>query len=198
MKKISLLTTTTLAGALLFTGIEAGHQAKADTIDTIKIANQQEWQYQHDKLLQGRLSGQSSEGGGVGAVNSYDNSYQEYYDHALKSAKEQGLNVEVRSLDESKEQFKDDPNANFGETDDQQTMNQQTNKQQVQNNTPSSSTVHKAEAQSNIQQTDDTKVMKALPETGDTSSSNSLIAVLASTLMAIGSVLTFKRLSKNK
>lgn len=191
MKKISILATTTLAGALLFTGLETGHQAKADAIDTIKIANQQEWQYQHDKLLQGRLSGQNSEGGGTGAVNSYDNSYQEYYDHTLKSAKEQGLKVEVRTLDESKEKFKDDPNANFGES----------NNQQAKNNTQAQANPHTTvpqHQQNNVQQTKDTKAMKMLPATGDTSNNNSLITVLASTLIAIGSVLTFKRFSKNK
>lgn len=55
MKTTKILGTTTLAGALLFTGVGATHsnEAHADTQE-ITLPTPSEWQTQHDKLVQAK------------------------------------------------------------------------------------------------------------------------------------------------
>lgn len=81
MKTTKILGTTTLAGALLFTGVGATHsnEAHADTQE-ITLPTPSEWQTQHDKLVQAKAEhpNQGGEGGGPGAITSYDKSYEEY------------------------------------------------------------------------------------------------------------------------
>ncbi|WP_462211599.1 LPXTG cell wall anchor domain-containing protein, partial [Staphylococcus hominis] len=63
-------------------------------------------------------------------------------------------------------------------------------------------------ADNNEQQTTDSNVTadnneqqateKSLPETGETQTNSSLVTIFASVLLAVGSLLTFKRFSNNK
>ena len=190
MKTTKILGATTLAGALLFTGVGAAHsnEAHADSQNQFTVANQTEWQIQHDRLLQGRLSGKGGgEGGGPGSVNSYDKTYQEYLDNNKKYAQENGLKFDIRSEKESAELFKDDDSVNF-----EAEANKLHGQQQAPDNTVTTQNNNQQQAvQNNATQAQE------LPATGETTN-NGLVASIATALLAVGSLLTFKRFSKEK
>lgn len=168
MKTAKILGATTLAGALLFTGVNTNDaNAKQD----LQLANEKEWQIQHDRLLEARLSGHGEEGGGPGAVTSYQDSYQEYVNYYKEWANKNGYDISIRSEKESSELLKDDETVDFG---NYQLLN---NQNQTNNNKATQ--------------------YKKLPETGEESTNTNLTTIIASILLAAGSLLTFKRFSKS-
>lgn len=187
MKTTKILGATTLAGALLFTGVGATHSNEAHAADKEKVTLEtpQDWQKKHDSLLKGRLEhpNQGGEGGGPGTVSSYQKSYQEYVDQNLKYG-EQVESTEIIVPEEGKaflngQQQNSSNNSSNQEEATDNTVNAQNNEQQqTQSQEPA-----QAEA-------------KALPETGETTNTG-LVASIATLLLAVGSALTFKRFSKN-
>lgn len=159
----------------MFTGVNTNDaNAKQD----LQLANEKEWQIQHDRLLEARLSGHGGEGGGPGAVTSYQDSYQEYVNYYKEWANKNGYDISIRSEKESSELFKDDETVDF---DNYQLPN---NQNQTNNNKAT---------QNNEQQTQS----KKLPETGEQSTNTNLTTIIASIVLASGSLLTFKRFSKS-
>lgn len=205
MKTTKVLGATTLAGTLLFTGVGATHsnEAHADTHEDKReftLPTPSEWQQKHDELLQARKEhpNQGGEGGGPGAINSYDNSYEEYVHNAIKGEKENGSR-DFKIPKEGKEYLNGQNNDNSNnqqstQNNDQQaqdqttnnTVNTQNNEQQQTQNTNNNTTA----------QTNNQEQAKALPETGGESSNTTIVTIIASVLLAAGSLLTFKRFSK--
>lgn len=62
----------------------------------IQLVTPSEWQKQHDNLLQARLSGSNlGEGGDIGSINSYQNSYRDYVESTIEAAEDQSAYGEV-------------------------------------------------------------------------------------------------------
>ncbi|WP_142293696.1 LPXTG cell wall anchor domain-containing protein, partial [Staphylococcus epidermidis] len=75
------------------------------------------------------------------------------------------------------------------------------NTQAKNDNTQSQATDNKVSTQNNNQQQDNTQEQsqaKVLPETGEESSNTTLLTMVAAVVLAAGSLLTFKRFSKEK
>ena len=200
MKKSKVLATTTLAGALLFTGVNTNN-ANAEAKQDLQLASEKEWQIQHDRLLKARLSGQGGEGGGPGAVTSYQDSYQEYIDYYKKWGSQNGYDISIRSEKESAELFKDDKSVDF---DNYQLPKDQTNSTTTtQNNNEQNQTANnnpQTQGNSNnvaIQTNEAQTTTQVLPETGEQSNSG-LVTIIASVLLAVGSLLAFRRTSNSK
>lgn len=203
MKTTKILGATTLAGALLFTGVGATHSNEAHAADKEKVTLEtpQNWQKKHDSLLKGRLEhpNQGGEGGGPGTVSSYQKSYQEYVDQNLKYG-EQVESTEIIVPEEGKaflngQQQNSSNNSSNQEEATENTVNAQNNEQQQ-----TQATDNNVATQNNQQQTQSQEPAqaeaKALPETGETTNTG-LVASIATLLLAVGSALTFKRFSKN-
>ncbi|MCI2775030.1 LPXTG cell wall anchor domain-containing protein [Staphylococcus petrasii] len=190
MKKVNLLGATTLAGTLLFTGVGA-YQAHAETQE-YTLPTPEKWQERHDEMLEARLAhpNQGGEGGGPGAINSYDKSYQEYVQNALDYEKQVG-GIHFIVPQEGKDLINGVNNQpttnNKGNSIDSEAKNQSS----VANNNQQTTNLSNNK---NVQEQSQTK---ALPETGEQSNSG-LVTILASVLLATGSLLTFKRFSNNK
>ena len=192
MKTAKILGATTLAGALLFTGVNTNDaNAKQD----LQLASEKEWQIQHDRLLESRLSGQGGEGGGPGAVSSYHDSYQEYVNYYKDWGKKNGYDISIRSEKESAELFKDDETVDFDNYQLPNNQNQTNNTTATQNNDQQTQTANDdtTATQNNDQQTQS----KQLPETGEESSNTTLVTIIASVILAAGSLLAFRRTSKS-
>ncbi|MFM2577036.1 LPXTG cell wall anchor domain-containing protein [Staphylococcus warneri] len=208
MKTTKTLGATTLAGALLFTGVGATHsnEAHADSEkEKYVLPTPQEWQQRHDEMLQARLAhpNQGGEGGGPGSINSYQKSYKEYIDTSLK-ANEGNESLEFVVPEEGKAYLNGQNNDNsnnqqYSQNNDQQAQGQATdNNVTNQNNSQqgqAQATDNNTTAQNNTQEQSQAK---ALPETGKESSNTTLVTMIASVLLAAGSLLTFKRFSKEK
>ena len=195
MKKSKVLATTTLAGALLFTGVNTNN-ANAEAKQDLQLASEKEWQIQHDRLLKARLSGQGGEGGGPGAVTSYQDSYQEYIDYYKKWGSQNGYDISIRSEKESAELFKDDKSVDFDNYQlpkDQTTQNNNEQNQTANNNPQTQGNSNNVAIQTNEAQT----TTQVLPETGEQSNSG-LVTIIASVLLAVGSLLAFRRTSNSK
>lgn len=200
MKTTKILGTTTLAGALLFTGVGATHsnEAHADTQE-ITLPTPSEWQTQHDKMVQAKAEhpNQGGEGGGPGAITSYDKSYEEYIQKNLDYERKYGI-VDFKIPQEGKAYLngQDNDNSNnqqSSQNNDQQAQNQATdNNVSTQNNDQqqTQTTDNNTTTQTNTQEQ-----AKVLPETGE-SSNTTILTIVASILLAAGSLLTFKRFSK--
>ena len=209
MKTTKILGATTLAGALLFTGVNTNDaNAKQD----LPLANEKEWQIKHDRLLESRLSGQGGEGGGPGAVSSYQDSYQEYVNYYKDWAKKNGYDISIRSEKESAELFKDDETVDFDNYQLPNNQNQTNNTTATQNNDQQTQAANDntTATQNNDQQTqaandnttatqnnDQQTQSKQLPETGEESSNTTLVTMIASVILAAGSLLAFRRTSKS-
>lgn len=215
MKKSKVLATTTLAGALLFTGVNTNN-ANAEAKQDLQLASEKEWQIQHDRLLKARLSGQGGEGGGPGAVTSYQDSYQEYIDYYKKWGSQNGYDISIRSEKESAELFKDDKSVDFDnyqlpkdQTNSTTTTQNNNEQNQTANNNPQTQDNNNLTTQNNEQQTQGNSnnvaiqtneaqtTTQVLPETGEQSNSG-LVTIIASVLLAVGSLLAFRRTSNSK
>lgn len=206
MKTTKVLGATTLAGALLFTGVGATHsnEAHADSEkEKYVLPTPQEWQQRHDEMLQARLAhpNQGGEGGGPGSINSYQKSYKEYIDTSLK-ANEGNESLEFVVPEEGKAYLNGQNNDNSNNQQSSQNNDQQgqatDNNVTNQNNSQqgqAQATDNNTTAQNNTQEQSQAK---ALPETGEESSNTTLVTMVASVLLAVGSLLTFKRFSKEK
>lgn len=195
MKTTKILGATTLAGALLFTGVGATHSNEAHAADKEKVTLEtpQDWQKKHDSLLKGRLEhpNQGGEGGGPGTVSSYQKSYQEYVDQNLKYG-EQVENTEIIVPAEGKAFLNGQQQTSDNNSNSQSQNNEQGQQQATDNNVATQNNQQQTQSQEPAQ-----AEAKALPETGEQSTNTGLVASIATLLLAVGSALTFKRFSKN-
>lgn len=195
MKTTKILGATTLAGALLFTGVGATHSNEAHAADKEKVTLEtpQDWQKKHDSLLKGRLEhpNQGGEGGGPGSVSSYQKSYQEYVDQNLKYG-EQVENTEIIVPEEGKAFLNGQQQTSDNNSNSQSQNNEQGQQQATDNNVATQNNQQQTQSQEPAQ-----AEAKALPETGEQSTNTGLVASIATLLLAVGSALTFKRFSKN-
>lgn len=195
MKTTKILGATTLAGALLFTGVGATHSNEAHAADKEKVTLEtpQDWQKKHDSLLKGRLEhpNQGGEGGGPGTVSSYQKSYQEYVDQNLKYG-EQVENTEIIVPEQGKAFLNGQQQTSDNNSNSQSQNNEQGQQQATDNNVATQNNQQQTQSQEPAQ-----AEAKALPETGEQSTNTGLVASIATLLLAVGSALTFKRFSKN-
>ncbi|MGC7613306.1 LPXTG cell wall anchor domain-containing protein [Staphylococcus epidermidis] len=202
MKTTKILGATTIAGALLFTGINA-HAAESEVTsdnasniatNVMKKAGQSpenvNFQEAKDKGDYYFLSYGNKSGVGVGGVRVYK-------DGTVSSTSG------IRGADDNGKYFEKDGKYEFDKTQNSQDNNQ------FSQNTGNTSTMQKNEqandnnvvSQNNNQQQDNTQEQsqaKVLPETGEESSNTTLLTMVAAVVLAAGSLLTFKRFSKEK
>lgn len=202
MKTTKILGATTIAGALLFTGVNANAVESEVTSDNasniatnvMKKAGQSpenvNFQEAKDKGDYYFLSYGNKSGVGVGGVRVYK-------DGTVSSTSG------IRGADDNGKYFEKDGKYEFDKTQNSQDNNQ------FSQNTGNTSTMQKNEqandnnvvSQNNNQQQDNTQEQsqaKVLPETGEESSNTTLLTMVAAVILAAGSLLTFKRFSKEK
>ena len=182
MKTTKILGATTIAGALLFTGTYANTNetyAKSE----VTLATPDEWQQRHDEMVKAKQENpnRGGEGGGPGAISSYQDSYQEYVEQNLKYD-EQVDSTEIIVPQEGKDFLNNQEQA----TNSNQEQAANNNQEQATNNNQEQA------ANNNQEQTQNT----VLPKTGEESTNTTFTTIIASILLATGSLLTFKRFSK--
>ncbi|HDE6879222.1 LPXTG cell wall anchor domain-containing protein [Staphylococcus epidermidis] len=203
MKTTKILATTTIAGALLFTGVNA-HAAESEVTsdnasniatNVMKKAGQSpenvNFQEAKDKGDYYFLSYGNKSGVGVGGVRVYK-------DGTVSSTSG------IRGADDNGKYFEKNGKYEFDKTQNSLDNNQ------FSQNTSNISTMQKNEqatdnnvvTQNNEEQTQDTtqkqSQAKVLPETGEESSNTTLLTMIAAVILAAGALLTFKRFSKEK
>ncbi|KPG87970.1 LPXTG cell wall anchor domain-containing protein [Staphylococcus hominis] len=211
MKKSKVLATTTLAGALLFTGVGATHNAQASEYSesTVTLATPEKWQTMHDGLLEARLAGVGGEGGGFGTISSYQDSYEEYinyyFDLKQKHPNDYPTPVIPKEGKEYLNNSSSSANQNLNSSTTNSNENTTANNTQavIGNETSTNATaatdnsVSTQENNTQSTQTNEAQATQALPETGGQSNSG-LVTIVASVLLAAGSLLAFRRTSNSK
>ena len=229
MKKSKVLATTTLAGALLFTGVGATHNAHAaeGLSDTQKqnIVNQ----YIQDnninatpdsRVASGLTLGNVPEGyTPVGFAEKHAQAPSFVYvndktgeiidrgagHHELISQDNQNNNeTSQNTVNKADNTTTQDTQANNNtqSTDNTQaaTNNETTNNEATNNNTTAATDNNVSTPENNTQSTQSNETQstaQALPETGGQSNSG-LVTIVASVLLAAGSLLAFRRTSNSK
>lgn len=206
MKKSKVLATTTLAGALLFTGVGATHNAHA--ADFVNDSNVRDYAKNAigSKYTE---SGSVSIGGIGGGVTAKDNGVKDngdYYTVVFSGEKDNGIgaakvykdgHIEAQTpTDPFKTLTIDAPNNTQSTDNTQSTTNNSVaaNNETTTNNTTATTTNNNTQStQSNEAQS----TAQALPETGSQSNSG-LVTIVASVLLAAGSLLAFRRTSNSK
>lgn len=200
MKTTKILGATTIAGALLFTGLGNADAAESEVTsnnasniatDVLKKAGQSpenvNFQDAKDKGDYYFLSYGNKSGVGVGGVRVYK-------DGTVSSTSG------IRGADDNGEYFEKDGKYEFAKTQNSQDNNQ------IPQNTGNTETMQNNEQQQ-LEATESTKAenntqsqnqSQALPETGEESSNTTLVTMIASVILAAGSLLTFKRFSKTR
>ncbi|QFR05858.1 LPXTG cell wall anchor domain-containing protein [Staphylococcus haemolyticus] len=203
MKKSKVLATTTLAGALLFTGVGATHNAHAAESEvTAKNAtdigisvmkeygqhpenvnfNTPEDRGDHYVIFYGNKSGHGS-----GAVEVYKNGLVKTGSGAAAGT-EHGDMTNIGYYQFEKAQDSTTTNNNTQSTD---------NTQAATNNNTTAATDNNVSTQENNTQSTQSNEAQTLPETGGQSNSG-LVTIVASVLLAAGSLLAFRRTSNSK
>lgn len=186
MKKSKVLATTSLAGALLFTGV--GHQAHAESKRPIHVFTEKQFNEQ-DKVGENDGYG-GGPGSGVHIVNKGE-SYQDYLNRVKNG---QALNEEASGQKIKyvyPKEAKDILNGNNSDNNQSKTTVVDTYQgdQQQQNNGQQT----QATTQNNTQSQSTT-----LPKTGKEDVNSGLVTIIASVLLAAGSLLAFRRTSNSK
>lgn len=191
MKTTKILGATTLAGALLFTGV--GHVNAAENLsesqaeDSVKnfVSNNNDYQTKGDT----KFISTKDEWSDSPIDNSYNIAFGEERNQSpsfLYVKKDTGDIYDhdgnlVQKGSANSEDTTQNNNQSSQATDN--TVNTQNNEQQQ------SQATDNAKAENNTQ---------ALPETGEESSNTTLVTMIASVILAAGSLLAFKRFSKEK
>lgn len=200
MKTTKILGATTIAGALLFTGLGNADAAESEVTsnnasniatNVLKKAGQSpenvNFQDAKDKGDYYFLSYGNKSGVGVGGVRVYK-------DGTVSSTSG------IRGADDNGEYFEKDGKYEFAKIQNSQDNNQ------IPQNTGNTETMQNNEQQQ-LEATESTKAenntqsqnqSQALPETGEESSNTTLVTMIASVILAAGSLLTFKRFSKTR
>lgn len=201
MKTTKILGATTLAGALLFTGL--GH---ADAAEQVNVNNAKDIAYKATLNDEARKGGFSP--GRTSDLNSNDSytTTKKGNDYIISSPDEgaytyrlaENGKLYMTTKYDGKEYYISQSNVTNSQQPTQERQNQTGyNNDQAQttnNDTQSQATDNNVATQDNEQQTQ----AKTLPETGEESSNATLVTVIASILLAAGSLLSFKRFSKEK
>ena len=206
MKKSKVLATTTLAGALLFTGVGATHNAHA--ADFVNDSNVRDYAKNAigSKYTE---SGSVSIGGIGGGVTDKDNGVKDngdYYTVVFSGEKDNGIgaakvykdgHIEAQTpTDPFKTLTIDAPNNTQSTDNTQSTTNNSVaaNNEATTNNTTATTTNNNTQS---TQTNEAQSTAQALPETGGQSNAG-LVTIIASVLLAAGSLLVFRRTSNSK
>lgn len=196
MKTAKILGATTLAGALLFTGLDNADAAESEVTpnnaaniatDVMKKDGQSpenvNFRNAQDKGDYYFLSYANKSGAGVGGVRVYK-------DGTVSSTSG------ISGADDDGKYFEKDGKYEFAKTQNSQntgnTETIQKNEQATDNNVATQNNQQQTQSQEPAQ-----AEAKALPETGEQATNTGLVASIATLLLAVGSALTFKRFSKN-
>ncbi|MEJ7419078.1 LPXTG cell wall anchor domain-containing protein [Staphylococcus warneri] len=203
MKTTKILGATTLAGALLFTGVSSHNASAAESSVNANNAQSVATQvWKEDGYKPERVNFQKAEdkgdyyllgynnksGVGDGAVRVYKDGTVETGEGVLATADD------GKFYKNGKYQFDNSNNNEQGQQQatDNTVTTQNNNQQQATDNTVTTQNNNQQQAvQNNATQAQE------LPATGETTN-NGLVASIATVLLAIGSLLTFKRFSKEK
>lgn len=202
MKKSKVLATTTLAGALLFTGVGATHNAHA--ADYVNDSNVRDYAKNAigSKYTE---AGSVSIGGIGGGVTDKDNGVKDngdYYTVIFSGEKDNGVGA-AKVYKDGRIEAQTPRDANNVLTIDAPNNTQSTDNNQAatNNNTTTATTDNDVSTQENNTQPAQTNeaqtTAQALPETGGQSNSG-LVTIIASVLLAAGSLLAFRRTSNSK
>ncbi|WP_085049980.1 LPXTG cell wall anchor domain-containing protein [Staphylococcus haemolyticus] len=201
MKKSKVLATTTLAGALLFTGVGATHNAHA--ADYVNDSNVRDYAKNAigSKYTE---AGSVSIGGIGGGVTDKDNGVKDngdYYTVIFSGEKDNGVGA-AKVYKDGRIEAQTPRDANNVLTIDAPNNTQSTdNNQAATNNNTTATTDNDVSTQENNTQSAQTNeaqtTAQALPETGGQSNSG-LVTIIASVLLAAGSLLAFRRTSNSK
>ncbi|MCG1101514.1 LPXTG cell wall anchor domain-containing protein [Staphylococcus epidermidis] len=210
MKTTKILGATTIAGALLFTGVGATHSYEAhaagnytnvngnNALDIAKEISGDNSKYDDYGTPEDKgdyyqiLQTHKSHVGGSGIIRVYkdgvvkttwgiDNPYETVGQYQLDKSSNQTTNNSVANQS-SAQQSQSTANTN-------ETTAKNNNQEQ------SSQNASNAKAENNTQSQNQSQV---LPETGEESSNTTLLTMVAAVILAAGSLLTFKRFSKEK
>ncbi|MBM0752543.1 LPXTG-motif cell wall-anchored protein [Staphylococcus epidermidis] len=185
MKTTKILGVTTLAGTLLFTGLGQVNAAEsqvtasnavniADSVTSSNLTSN--YLPTKDKGTYYFIGYQNKSGSGVGGIRVYK-------DGTVKMAEG------VYGADDNGKYF-----TKMGKYDLSNNQNQnQNNTNNIANQNNGSLDTNNSKKKNNTQSQDQNQT---LPETGETSTNTTLITMIASVILAAGSLLTFRRTSK--
>ena len=202
MKTTKILGATTIAGALLFTGL-----GNADAAQTVNDSNIRDYA-QNTLGSNYTKSGAVSIGGGWSDIEPEDHGIKDrgnYYDVVFHGEKDNGIGVakvykdgrvEARTPRDPDKVLSINAPENAQSTNDNNQATDNNSNAQAQNNEQSQSqATDNAKAENNTQSQNQSQ---ALPETGEESSNTTLLTMVAAVVLAAGSLLTFKGFSKEK
>ncbi|MCI2775029.1 LPXTG cell wall anchor domain-containing protein [Staphylococcus petrasii] len=207
MKKSSIFATTTLAGALLFSGVGA-HQAHAadqvtksqaeESVRNFVTNNSNYHPYNDTKYIEWHMDG---------VENPIENSYQIIFgENPNQSPTSLFVKKDTGDIYNWDGQLVKKGAVNTNQNDQQTTNNTTQNNTQVatqitkktnDNKAQTTTSSNNTSTQVTNNQSNEQQTTNALPETGEQSNSG-LVTIIASVLLAAGSLLTFKRFSNNK
>lgn len=202
MKTTKILGATTIAGALLFTGL-----GNADAAQTVNDSNIRDYA-QNTLGSNYTKSGAVSIEGGWSDIGPEDHGIKDrgnYYDVVFHGEKDNGIGVakvykdgrvEARTPRDPDKVLSINAPENAQSTNDNNQATDNNSNAQAQNNEQSQSqATDNAKAENNTQSQNQSQ---ALPETGEESSNTTLLTMVAAVVLAAGSLLTFKGFSKEK
>ena len=209
MKKTNLIATTALAGALVFTGANNAHAAEELSDSQIQQKASDYINANNLQLKEGSKIAVSDENYGIDVPDGYKLViYSEIINNSPSSMYVNKTTGDVI------DPIKDHVNQSMAQNNEEQTTDSNAtadnNEQQTADSNATADNNEQQTADSNVtadnnkQQTTDSNVtadnneQQVLPETGETQSNSSLVTIFASVLLAVGSLLTFKRFSNNK
>ncbi|EHJ07033.1 LPXTG cell wall anchor domain-containing protein [Staphylococcus simiae] len=187
MKKRNVLGTTALAGVLLFTGV--GHQAHAAE-KKIPV-----YVFTEKEFNENRTGQTEGFGGGPGSDVSVvigDESYQEYLARVKAGEKlsESLAPIEYIYPDEAQS------NGQVNNKETQSPAQSNVAPQQTDNPPVNNQVGTQGDTQATTQAPEQSTVQQ-LPQTGEQQTTTTWMTLAASVLLAVGSLLTFKRFAKN-
>lgn len=191
MKKLGILGTTTLAGALLFTGVnsnaDAAEISKSDATNSVQNFVEGNPNYNLDPSSQFIDNTESDQP----VSNAYKIGFGETQNQSptwLYVKKDTGEIVDANG------------NVVQGSTDNNPEQQTTANNKQESNNQQTNQTEQQQSNQQQTSESTDASQSQAteLPETGsEETNSTAITTIFATILLAVGSLLTFKRLSKS-
>lgn len=201
MKTTKILGATTIAGALLFTGL-----GNADAAQTVNDSNIRDYA-QNTLGSNYTKSGAVSIEGGWSDIGPEDHGIKDrgnYYDVVFHGEKDNGIGVakvykdgrvEARTPRDPDKVLSINAPENAQSTNDNNQATDNNSNAQAQNNEQSQSqATDNAKVENNTQSQNQSQ---ALPETGEESSNTTLVTMIASVILAAGSLLAFRRTSKS-
>lgn len=193
MKTTKILGATTIAGALLFTGL-----SNADAAQTVNDSNVRDYAKNAIGSKYNESGAVSIAGHGDG-VTDKDNGVKDngdYYTVIFSGEEDNGIgSAKVYKDGHIEAQTPRNPDKVL-------TIDAPENTQSKNDNTQSQATDNNVSTQNNNQQqqqdnTQEQSQAKVLPETGEESSNNTLVTMIASVILGAGSLLAFRRTSKS-